>query len=511
MVAQGVLPFTFEPPRHGSGLTALGGLPIYLDLASVVGLRESIDRNLGLGSSGQGWSDPQVVTSLVLLNLAGGDSVDDLRVLEGDRGFGKVLRRTEMTGMSRRERRALERRFRKARKRSVPSPSAAFRYLNGFCDAAAEAGRGAGSAFVPEPSAGLAGLRRVNADVIGFLHRRRPVEHATLDMDATLVETHKRDALHSYKAYQPLNVYWYEQGTVLHSEFRDGNVNAGFEQLRVLEESLAMLPEGVKAVSMRSDTAGYQWDLLRYCAEGKSERFGEIDFVVGADVTPELKRAAREVRRSEWTSIKCEGKETAVHEWAEICFVPNNASTKKDGPTYRFVAIRELLEQQEIEGMESQQTLPFPTAEFEGGAGGRLQYKLHAVVTNDTESGGEDIIRRYWGRCGRSEKEHAIMKDDLAGGVLPSKRFGANAAWWAIMILALNLNVVMRRLVLGGPWANRRMKAIRFHVIGVAARVIEHSRRLRVRLDRDHPATELLIAARLRIAELAHPPPPAPA
>jgi hypothetical protein len=29
---------------------------------------------------------------------------------------------------------------------------------------------------------------------------------------------------------------------------------------------------------MRSDSAGCQWDLLRYCAEGQSERFGVIDF-----------------------------------------------------------------------------------------------------------------------------------------------------------------------------------------------------------------------------------------
>jgi hypothetical protein len=32
------------------------------------------------------------------------------------------------------------------------------------------------------------------------------------------------------------------------------------------------------------------------------------------------------------------------------------------------------------------------------------------------------------------------MKEDLAGGRLPSSRFGANAAWWGIMVLAFNLN-----------------------------------------------------------------------
>ena len=31
---------------------------------------------------------------------------------------------------------------------------------------------------------------------------------------------------------------------------------------------------------------------------------------------------------------------------------------------------------------------------------------------------------------------------------MPSGLFGANAAWWTVMILAHNLNAVMKRLVL---------------------------------------------------------------
>ena len=60
----------------------------------------------------------------------------------------------------------------------------------------------------------------------------------------------------------------------MHSEFRDGNVPAGYEQLRVLEEALGRLPPGVEKVLLRSDTAGYQHELLQYCAEGKDQRFG---------------------------------------------------------------------------------------------------------------------------------------------------------------------------------------------------------------------------------------------
>ena len=70
----------------------------------------------------------------------------------------------------------------------------------------------------------------------------------------------------------------------MHSEFRDGNVPAGHDQLRVLRESLEYLPAGVDQVLLRSDTAGYPWELLRYCAEGRDERFGVIEFAVGVDV-----------------------------------------------------------------------------------------------------------------------------------------------------------------------------------------------------------------------------------
>jgi hypothetical protein len=32
-------------------------------------------------------------------------------------------------------------------------------------------------------------------------------------------------------------------------------------------------------------------------------------------------------------------------------------------------------------------------------------------------------------RCGKSEEAHSVLKEDLAGGQMPSNLFGANAAW----------------------------------------------------------------------------------
>ena len=125
-------------------------------------------------------------------------------------------------------------------------------------------------------------------------------------MDATLMETHKEEALYCYnkhKAYQPLTTYWAEADMIVHSELRDGNVPAGHQQLRVLTEALEHLPAGVEKVMMRSDTAGYQRELLRYCAEGRDERFGVIEFAVGVDVTAEFKRAMSGVAEEEWHAL----------------------------------------------------------------------------------------------------------------------------------------------------------------------------------------------------------------
>ena len=505
-MAQGVLPYKYEEERSRGGMTALAGLPIYLDLASVLGVSDYIRAHVHVSGSDQGWTDEQAVLSLILLNLAGGDCVDDIRILEKDEGFCRVLGRVETKGLTRQQRRAMERRWRKEHHRSVPSPSALFRYLEAFHDPGEERKREKGKAFIPASNEHLQGLRKANRDFVASIQKRHSEKEATLDTDATLVETQKREAFFSYdgyKAYQPLNVWWAEQALILHSEFRDGNVPAGYEQLRVFQEALEMLPEGVTKVYHRSDTAGYQHDFLRYCEKGENERFGRIEFAVGVDVTKEFKKAVAEVEESEWQSfykeIKGEKRKTRV-EWAEVCFVPNAIARSKKDPVYRYMATRELLEQPELPGMERQVELPFPTMRME-----KKRYKIFGIVTNrDLE--GNELINWLHKRCGKSEEAHAIMKEDLAGGKLPSSCFGENAGWWWIMILAFNLNSAMKRLVLQGSWVAQRMKAIRFSLIGLPGRVLNRARGLIVRLVKNHPSLEVLVKARQRIMQIGYAP-----
>ena len=507
---QGVLRFQYAEEKSSTGMTALSGLMTYLGLMHTAGLRSSVERHVGLRECGQGWTDSQVISSLMLVNLAGGESVVDLDVLEKDAGFCRVLREVETYGMRPRERRALEERWRVEHRRSVPSDSVVFRYLERFHDAGEEAGREAHRAFIPAPNEALKGLYKVNADLVGFVQSRSPHREATLDMDATLVETHKQEALYSYKkhkAYQPLTTYWSEADQIVHSEFRDGNAPAGHQQLRVLTEALGHLPAGLEKVMVRSDTAGYQQQLLRYCAEGRDERFGVIEFAVGVDVTAEFRRAVSEVAEQEWQTLYRKVGEHRVNtgqQWAEVNFVPNWIGHSKNSPEYRFIAARERLKEQPLPGMEGQMELPFAAMELSG----RGWHKVFGVVTNRTLAGDELI---WWSRqrCGKGEEVHGVVKNDLAGGRLPSGLFGANAAWWAIAVLAFNLNSAMKRLVLGQEWVSRRLKAVRFVLIALPGRVVRHARRLIIRLARDHPSYALLLRVRQRILALAAEPYPA--
>ena len=503
-MTQGLLPFKYEKDKQNNKMTGFGGLPVYLDLAQAAGLSKSIDRHLKTSSHTQGWIDSQVVLSLILLNLSGGDCVDDLNRLESDEGLCQIIKKAHKHGMSRQQWRAFLRRWRKGQHRTVPSPSAVFRYLSAFHNHDQDELREAGKAFIPAANEHLQGLAKVNRDFLSFIQKRNRQRTATLDMDATLIETHKCEALYCYKgfkSYQPLNTWWAEQELVVHTEFRDGNVPAGFDQLRVFQEVLNCLPEGIKEVRLRSDTAGYQHALLKYCAMGKNKRFGKIEFAIGCNVTPEFKKAVSEVPESEWTSItrKENGEEIKTgRQWAEVCFVPNAIGHSKKGPEYRYIATRQVMaEQLIIPATIEEEEKPFPTMAMDS-----KKYKVFGIVTN-MDWNGQKLIPWLYKRCGKSEEAHSIMKEDFAGGKLPSDDFGVNAAWWWIMILALNLNNAMKSLVLGKTWIARRMKAIRFHLINLPARIMERSRELFVRLPKNHPCLDWLLDIRARIALLA--------
>ena len=74
------------------------------ELAVVAGMRESVTRHVCARSGKQGWSDTDLVLTPALLNLAGGECVDDVEKLARDAGSSEVMERVRWAGLPPRER-----------------------------------------------------------------------------------------------------------------------------------------------------------------------------------------------------------------------------------------------------------------------------------------------------------------------------------------------------------------------------------------------------------------------
>ena len=497
MVSQTCLPLKFETEENSTGLTAWAGLPVLLELMATVGLPADIAEKVGLRGE-QGWSDIQQVTAFLLVKWAGGECVDDLEQLEADDGLSAIVERLEAHRLREEDEQAIADRFRRGGERTFPSPSAAREYLEAFepeeptTKAAGEKG-----AEVPEPTDALEGLGELVARPVQYGELRPQGETtATLDLDATIAETANRSAKFCYegsRAYQPLNVFWFQRNQVLFSEFRDGNCPAAWRVDEVFEESLAYLPDEIDKLEVRSDTAGYQGEFLKAMAEGEygDEEMGPVEFAVGVDITSSFKQSCLEVDEADWHALEQTdpqgGPRQAQKEYAEVPFVPNWLGHTRRDLGIRFLAIREPLAQKSLPSVDresNQQELPFPTMEFEADG-----YKIVGVVTN-CACDNFDAIEWYYQRCGLSEQAHGEWKVDLGGAPFPSADdFQANAAWWQLTLLAYNLEVLLQRdfwRSKTGPL--RRMKRLRFELICVPGRVVTHARQMTVKVPEDHPA-----------------------
>jgi hypothetical protein len=110
MMAQGELGFKYEVEHQGEGMTGMGGFGPYLDLACRSGMVGSIERHVKAQGE-QGWTDAESVLALVMLNLVGGDCVEDVERLESDEGFCRLFSKAVCQGLSRKARRGLKKRW----------------------------------------------------------------------------------------------------------------------------------------------------------------------------------------------------------------------------------------------------------------------------------------------------------------------------------------------------------------------------------------------------------------
>jgi len=437
---EGLLPFKLIEDESGEALTSYGGLPLVMETCEALGLAGLVKHYVRIKQRNRGYTESKYVESVIALMAAGGDCLEDIERLRSDAGLKLLLG-------------------------EMPSAEAVRFFLYGFHDEKLLESRPEEGAFIAAETEPLAGLWQVNREVVLKASRKEPLKEATIDQDATVVQSHKEQSQMTYlgeRGYQPVINYWAEQDLILSDEFRDGNVPAGMNCLSSFLRAACCLPQSVETIYFRSDSAAYQHKLLDVLREGV-ELHGKkvpVYFAISADVSEALRGKIISVSEPVWKPLrKLTGKGLIEgrKEWAEVEFIPSAASVKRDMKPDRYLAIR---------------VRPWQGELFSDGN----SYHYYAVVTNRWEMEGEELLRWQRERCGSVEKVHDVVKNDLAGGVMPCGRFYANAAWWRLNCLCYNVISVMKRKALPKIFWPARMKALRFHLIGVAAKVVSHAR-----------------------------------
>ena len=417
-------------------MTPWAGVSALAEAYRRYGVGDAADRALPKKKTAKGLSQGQMTESFVLLSALGGECIEDIERLRQDKGLEAML------GYQ------------------IPAAETARQWLDKFHDENSMSGQPQQGAFIPVESAPLAGLREPIRQVIwSYIEKIKPGQEVTLDVDAHLVETNKANAYYSYngkKAFQPIEVEWAETGLVLAEEFRQGNVLAGTDMKRVVDEAFNALPPGDWKVKVRSDSAAYQQDVLDHWQQRRWH------FAVSADMSVHLQQAVAALPATAWQIWYTE-QEGMIREWADVPFTPSRKNEKKDTRPYRYLAVRIRHQQGEL---------------FADGAAVRH----FCVVTNMRDMDGGKLLEWQRGKAGTIEQVHHILISELAAGVYPSYKHGANAAWLRLQVLTYNLLQLLKAVALPPEYAKAQPKRLRFAIFTQIGRVIQHAGQMLLRL-----------------------------
>jgi hypothetical protein len=449
--AEGEFLFELDPEPLEETVTAYGGIPLFLRAARSLDVGGMVKRSLHLKQRQRGLDEASYVESFLVLNALGGDCLEDFERLREDDGLRQMLGH------------------------EVPSPEAARKFLYQFHDeeklkqAQSELPAGQVS-YIPDESAPLRGLAQVNQELVQEIGRRCADQRiATIDLDATIIESWKKEAQPTYqggKGYQPMLAAWAEMDLVVAEEFRDGNVPAHSSLLPVAKRAFQALPAGVKEFYFRGDSGCWERELVNWLRDeqGRQGPPGRITFGISVRMTANLKKHIQRLPESLWKPYRDDSETQA--ECADLLnYWPEEEDRPEGAGPLRYIAIRMHKRQGEL---------------FADGS----ERKYFVVASNEWNWGAKKLLEWQREKAGTIEAVHDVLKNELAGGVMPCGRFGANAAWLRLAVLTHNVLSALKRIALAEPWLRSRPKRLRFQIFCSPAKLVRHARRLLLRVRR---------------------------
>ena len=297
MIAQ--LGHGWKVEKSTERLTSFAGLPLLTELAHRSKLVKDLDAVPGLWERLGRYRTSDYVLSLALTLVAGGEGLEDTRLLREDAGLQGWLWK------------------------DLPAPNSLGDFLRRFGQMT------------------LSRLGRVNARQVRRLLARGGHGRLTLDIDSSLVEADKKEAKKTYEGfdgYNPVLAWLDEPNVFLSGVFRPGNSSPQSHLRSLLGQCRKLLAQGTK-LRLRSDSAGYRLDVMSYCLKHG------VEFSITADLDAAVREAIDEIPEGKWQLV-VRGEETFL--LAETIHVPGGSTSRLPLPALRLIVKRKLSGQLEL-------------------------------------------------------------------------------------------------------------------------------------------------------------------
>ena len=270
--------------------TSFAGLPLLTELAHHTGLVEALDSLPGLWKRRGIYKSSDYILGLAMTLTAGGEGLDDTRVLKGDGGLGRLA----FSGL--------------------PAANSFGEFLRRFS---------------------RRGVARLG-DIVSrqALRCLKPGQTVTLDIDSTVIESDKKEAKRTYKGvdgYNPLLAWLDELDVFVGGVFREGNASPQSHILSLLRWCRRRL--GSAKLRFRSDSAGYQLKVMEHCHQHG------IEFAIRADLDASVRATIEAIPRKDWQLVV---REHDTFLLAETVHAPGQVGNRSQAPlpAFRLVVVR---------------------------------------------------------------------------------------------------------------------------------------------------------------------------
>jgi hypothetical protein len=403
MIAQ--LGHSWKVEKSTERMTSFAGLPLLTELAHRSKLIRDLDAVAGIWERQGKYRTSDYVMSLALTLIAGGESLEDTRLLREDGGLQGWLWE------------------------NLPAPNSLGDFLRRFGHRT------------------ISRMGRVNARQVRRLLAQKKTGRVTLDIDSSLVEADKKEAQKTYKGfdgYNPLLAWLDEPNVFLVGVFRPGNSSPQSHLRSLVAQCRRLLPQGTK-LRLRSDSAGYNAEVLRYC-----DKYG-IEFSITADLDTAVRANIEAIPDEKWQLV-VRGEESFL--LAETVHVVGHRSKHERLPAFRLIVTKKLSGQLEL---------------FKD------PIKYRAIIAELPEAMSALEVLDHHNDRGRMEKTIGELKDGFGLEHLPCGQLMANAAFLQVCLIAYNLVATFKNVALPKGWEKFEIKNLRFRLLCRAAKLVSHA------------------------------------